>query len=424
MSKKHVTKVARECGFEKHKRGKIKAHSLILAFMSMLQEGVNTYSAWARALASQSGQTVSKQAIFDRMNTSWVNTVKTLVKEVMQQKLHTAVSEQLLNGFGTVWIQDSTSVHLWDILNDLFPGNYSKGVYKAVAKLNLILDLGTGLARQMKWVSFRQSETSMSDDMLQIAIGGDLVLRDRGYFDIKAFRKMQEAGIYFISRLIYGTNVYHAKSGKQFNLLRYLRGKAQVDIPVLFGAEQKLELRLVAIKLSDAQKQARIRKAKKDRDKRVNHSKEYYALLGYLIFITNVPENRLTTEQVSDAYRLRWHIEIIFKSWKSGFKMLNLIPEARTQTARVESVLYLILLYVLWYTRLIGISVYEQASRCGKYISIIKLVQWAKTNIFRWLTEPISKKMITEIIYYSCYDKRRNRTNEQQLLELLSSQFT
>ena len=40
-------------------------------------------------------------------------------------------------------------------------------------------------------------------------------------------------------------------------------------------------------------------------------------LQGWVIFITNIPANVLSAQQVSLVYRLRWQIEIIFKLWKS-----------------------------------------------------------------------------------------------------------
>ncbi len=86
---------------------------------------------------------------------------------------------------------------------------------------------------------------------------------------------------------------------------------------MLCGKDKKLKVRLVAIKLSHEQAAQRKRKAKQDRDRRLNHSKGYYELLGYIIFITTVTEQIWNEQQVAAAYRVRWNIEIQFKSWKA-----------------------------------------------------------------------------------------------------------
>lgn len=55
---------------------------------------------------------------------------------------------------------------------------------------------------------------------------------------------------------------------------------------------------------------------------RLNHSADYYALLGWTILLTNLPAQSLPPEQMLTLYSLRWRIENIFRAWKS-----NLHPE-------------------------------------------------------------------------------------------------
>lgn len=79
-----------------------------------------------------------------------------------------------------------------------------------------------------------------------------------------------------------------------------------------------LPLRIVMIPLSEQQVAEKIRKAKSDRDKRLNHSKDYYLWLGYNVFTTNVGDDVLDAPKIAKAYAVRWQIEILFKLWKSG----------------------------------------------------------------------------------------------------------
>jgi IS4 transposase len=82
----------------------------------------------------------------------------------------------------------------------------------------------------------------------------------------------------------------------------------------------------------------RIRKAKCDRDKRVNHGEEYYLWLRYSVLITSVGEQVWTPTQIAEVYGVRWQIEIIFKSWKSGAGLNKLLHERVTDANRVKVV--------------------------------------------------------------------------------------
>jgi IS4 transposase len=44
-------------------------------------------------------------------------------------------------------------------------------------------------------------------------------------------------------------------------------------------------------------------------------------MLAWNIFVTSVPDSIWSSETVGRVYRVRWRIEIIFKSWKSYFHL-------------------------------------------------------------------------------------------------------
>lgn len=386
--------------------------------MLMMGEGGKSYWSWARSLTAEIGKTVSKQAVFSRMNGAWVKTVKTLLQEVIGQQAEKKVNHQLFEHFKNVWLQDSTTLHLPDILAEKFKGNVSRGEKKSVAKLNVIIHAISGLCPVMEWSSFTVNEQRLSNSILQTAKTGDLVIRDLGYFVLHVFQQLSEAKIYFLSRWKYGVHLYHPQSGEEIRLSKLLAGKAWIDQEIICGKEQAVKVRLVAMKLSAEQTNERIRKAKHDRDRRLNHNQDYYTLLSYVIFITNVETGKWNCKQVAEAYRIRWNIETLFKSWKSGFRIEHLIPEARTKTARVESILYLMLIYIAWFQLLIYAPlrwhVYEKTK---KYLSIIKVARLIKSKQMNWMKTEISKRLKTEITYHCCYETRHDRMNEEMLLQ-------
>lgn len=383
----------------------------------MMGEGRKSYLSWARNLAKIIGRTVSKQAIFGRMNSQWVETVKELVREVVGQQAKYKETGDLFCNFGNLWIQDSTTLHLPDIMMALFKGNASKGKQKSVAKLNIVVNAINGFCPIMEWMHFTITEQALSDSILKIAKAGDLVMRDLGYFVLRVFGEMNERGIFFVSRLRYGVTLYAPSTGKQINLFKLLRNKSWLDMKILCGNTEKVAVRLVAIRLPPEQAAERKRKAKLDRDKRLNHSKEYYYLLGYVIYITNVDEQTWNHTQVSEAYRIRWNIEIIFKSWKSGFGIETMIPDARTHTERIEGVLYLMLLYIAWFHMKVFAPLHRYLKTKGKQLSIIKLATWVKSDLLIWIQGYITTRMKKEIVQYCCYEKRTDRLNAVQRLE-------
>jgi hypothetical protein len=384
--------------------------------MLMMSEGSKSYWSWACSLASIIGETVSKQAIFSRMNDSWVKTVKTLLKEVIAQQADKQANRQLFTHFKNVWLQDSTTLHLPDILIEKFKGNVSRGKYKSIAKLNVVINAFSGLCPVMEWSSFTVNEQRLSASILHTAKAGDLVIRDLGYFVLNVFQQLTEAKIYFLSRWKYGVQFSYTENGTAINLAKLLQGKAWFDQEVICGKENSVKVRLVAMKLSAEQTNERIRKAKRNRDRRVNHSKDYYTLLGYVIFITNVEAEKWNSKQVADAYRIRWNIETLFKSWKSGFRLEHIIPEARTNTARVESFLYLMLIYIAWFQLLIYAPLRWYVFRkTGKHLSIIKTAKLINSKSINWMKNEMSNALKKEITYHCCYDKRNDIVNDGML---------
>ena len=234
---------------------------------------------------------------------------------------------------------------------------------------------------------------------------------------------MDEEGIFFLSKWKYGVVIFDIKTKKRIDLLKKLAGKKHLDIQVLCGASEMVKVRMVAYKLSDAQTAEKIRKAKQDRNRRTNHKADFYFLLGYVIFITNVEKDTWAWEKVTEAYRVRWNVEILFKSWKSGLDIKKMIPDAKLHTNGVESVLYLMMLYIAWFQLLVYAPLYWFCYERGIYLSIIKVAKWMSDNIMRCISKPITNSIKREIAYYCCYETRL-RTNASQHLDLFFEDLT
>lgn len=194
---------------------------------------------------------------------------------------------------------------------------------------------------------FTRTDQAASADVLTVAKSGDLVVRDLGYFSIRVFQKMIDNGIHFLSRLRHGVSVFDPVSLKPIDLLSHLKRYHRFDQKVLIGATNRVPIRLVALPVPVQVANERRRKARKNRDRRCNPSKEHLEMLAWSIFITSVPDSIWTSETVEQVYRMRWRIELIFKSWKSHFNLTQ-IP-----TGSVYQ------LEVLIWAKLLGICLFQ-----------------------------------------------------------------
>jgi transposase len=89
--------------------------------------------------------------------------------------------------------------------------------------------------------------------------------------------------------------------------------------------------------------------------------------------MTNVPAETWEPRQLLEAYGCRWHVEIIFKCWKSKFDFARLFDKKQSMTpARVVISFYLLLIWLTlffarWYNFFL-IAIYQTK---GKIVSLL-----------------------------------------------------
>ncbi|OFD06917.1 transposase for insertion sequence element IS231B [Bacillus wiedmannii] len=95
------------------------------------------------------------------------------------------------------------------------------------------------------------------------------------------------------------------------------------EIPEIYiGMYQKLPARLILYKLTETQMKRRQKDlASKEHKKQITYKERSKRLSAINFYITNIPLEYLPKEQVYDFYSLRWQIELIFKTWKSFFRI-------------------------------------------------------------------------------------------------------
>jgi hypothetical protein len=378
--------------------------------------GNSTFSEWALQISLLSRKRVSKQGVFDRLHDVAAAFAKQLLEHVLLQQSAVGFTSSLFTGFGKVLLQDSTTLRLPQVLAKIFPGNHSRGEQKAVARIQSIFDIKAMRFINFSLGAFTQNDQSASGSILALLSKDDLVIRDLGYFSIAVFEKIIKAQAHFVSRLKFGVTISD-RQGKQILLKELLSQKRGTQRWVYIGMERNVLVRLVMIPLPAGQAAEKIRKAKQDRDARLNHSKEYYQWLSFNVYITTVSEDVWNAKQVHQVYKVRWQIEIIFKSWKSGFNLQHVLHEGCTNENRVRVTIFLMLLFMCLFMQKIYVK-YKRPIEltADKKISLLKLSLFVSKNIKQILLLP--DRLLLEIIRLHCsYDKRSDRINMTDLYQ-------
>jgi hypothetical protein len=266
--------------------------------------------------------------------------------------------------------------------------------------------------------TFSRNDLSVAEEGLEHLQAGDLFLRDLGYFVLRVVRRLQEAGLYYLSRFKHNLQVLEP-DGQPLDLARLLRHRTRpLDKHVLLGAKEQLPVRLVAIPLAEELANQRRHQARHNRH--FHATRQHVILAGWEIFITNVGREVWSPKVVARIYHLRWRIETIFKAWKSHFNLENVPAGSR---AEVEAFLYARLLlitifevcflarwdYQFQHQTVLGLSLLKLAAFLPLYLPVACLAE---------LQPHLECALLKQVRYHCTYEKRTKRKNFLEMLKL------
>lgn len=257
--------------------------------------------------AAQLGVTVTPQAIEKRFSSGLVAFLRECLRHVLEQTLSAGPAMvPLLQRFTAVEVGDSTTITLPEEYADEFPGRGGKADSgKAAVKIQFRWDLLTGKLSKLVVEPGRTSDGRNPEADAPPGRGA-LTIGDLGYFSLKRFQELVVAGVYWISRWQQGTQVFDPQ-GRPIDLLEHLRGHrgdGPVDMPVLLGAVQRLECRLIALpvpqEVAARRRQAAYEKASKHGR---TPTQEHLAWCDWTVMVTSCDEELLTWKEVIVLYR-------------------------------------------------------------------------------------------------------------------------
>jgi hypothetical protein len=264
------------------------------------------------------GVPITKQGLHGR-----IQRAVPFLREMFEHSLHLfrhdlPLDVAVLKQFSGVFITDSTVVTLPESLQAEFPGCGGSGP-DAALKIQLTFEL---LCGRIDTVDFEpgRSPDQTYDGHGQAIQSGALYMSDLGYFVVKRFQQIDQHRAYFLSRFDLQTAIFTPETGEQLDLLAWLRTQAQpcVETEWLVGAREKLRCRVIVMRLPQEVADRRRQKARETAQRKGRTpSLRHLELLGWNIYMTNVPATMLTFHQVWVMYSVRWQVELIFKVWKS-----------------------------------------------------------------------------------------------------------
>ncbi len=317
------------------------------------------------------GVLVSGPAVQQRFHDRAATMLQTVFAAALRQLVSATAPTQVFAQFNGIYLRDSTVISLPAALAEVWPGCGGSTAESAASglKVQVCLELQSGaLSGELQAAKAHDATATLPD-----LPAGSLHVGDLGYFSLKLFAQLAEQDCRFLSRYKVGTRLFTTE-GADLDLVAALGEQAgdSVEMNVLVGGQQRLPLRLLAVRLTDEGALARRRRKLHEWERKQGRKAgaPLYALLGWTIYLTNATPTELSLAQAVVIYRSRWQVELLFKRWKSEGR----VDEWRSaKPARIMCEVYakLLAMMVKHWTVLVSCWTQPQRSlsKAGKLVS-------------------------------------------------------
>lgn len=436
---RHVSKLlefdvlAWQSGFYKKKPKKITASNLIGSFWEMQQLGKNSLRNWALQMGLNINETITKQAVDERLNENTLIMTKAILRKALNESKSSDKKREkwldekkkelqpVLHFFNNIILHDSTTQQLPSHLAPFFPGSFSHGKSTAILRVQAAYNFTQNQWLDMTIGAYTDNDQGQAGALLRSLEKKDLLIRDLGYFVLETIKQLIEHQ-YLITKWDHKTHILDIKGNKidlpSFIAKNFRKNKKnrKQDFSILLGKDKQIKMRMVVHRLPKKQAKQRIAEAKKNRHSRANHSQEYYELLQYEIYLTNIPLTILDAQHIAKMYGLRWYIEIIFKAWKSYCNFKKMFKKTRMNYHRTSITIYLLLIQFVYLTNEVYNYIKNIVERPaqGCFISILKFMDVVNSCFLKIISIQHLEQLdplIPQFAQHSIYDIRNDRKN-------------
>lgn len=391
--------------------------------------GTKSYNQMAIEVKCTHGLDISGQGIDQRFNEGAQKYIQGLIGEQLSSQVSQSIDIGWSKHFNRIIIKDSTKFDLFKTLWEKLPG-FGGCASNAGVCIQYEFNIKSGEVNDLSIHPAKRPDNKDAIQTIGLVRAGDLTIRDLGYFAVDYFRRIEKAGAFFLSRLNTKILVYQKKENmlQELDFAKvYQRMKAgniqRLDQKVYIGEKEKFPVRLIIELVPEevvATRMQRIDKYNKKKGRKTGD--EYKKRARFNLFITNIKEEMLDVEAIVKIYRIRWQVELIFKTWKSVFGLDNV---GKMKYERLMCILNTRLLLILVNWEMFMVERAYQYKQTGKLLSIHKCLQTLQDNSaklrniltsgckglekwFRWVEETLSSKHWLE--------KKKNKLGFEEIL--------
>ncbi len=420
-----LSRLAKESKFIQRSTSRLEGFDFVflLAITCMLEPNI-TLEGLCDCLTEINPEAEMKpQSLSDRINSEYSAAFMEKVLELALEKnlehVRKGKAAEALNGFNRVFLQDSTQIKLSEKLSEIFKGS-GGSASKSILKIDLLYELHSDELENILITDCKEPDQSLAATALSHLRRGDLIIRDLGYFALSRLKEIVDAEADYLSRLFSSLQLYLPDFsadviedlGEFF--MRKFPGESVIETEALLGRDEKFPARLVGYKLPDKVVNERIRKARKAAAKKGRSlTKKTINWLRFAFYITSVDEKIWPAEVVGTIYRIRWRVELIFKTWKSLLG-IDLLKGARPE--RITCFVYGRLIAIAAMTSLYAYAAWYAFWEYGREASGHKFFNWLKRRerIKKALFSGILELMFDEIkrdVLKNCKQQRKRKTS-------------
>jgi IS4 transposase len=402
VSKQEAETLARETGFCQREPQCIPPFEFVLCCaLAAVTEVKRGFATVWRLLAAAAGITVARSAVTQRFGPGSAKLMETLFYRAANRLPSTAHSElrTKLNQFREVLAQDGTVLQLSPVLEKLFPATRTNTM-GAAAKVHVTAELRARRIIDVTLTGERSSE--LGELLLQDFAANTLYMVDLGYTSYDLFYLIKQSEAFLLMRMKenanpkvvavrQGVRAPKRSIGRRFKDITFCTTQDRFDLDAEFHCNELGEtvtMRVVGLWNPETER--------------------------YHRYVTNLPPEEWSIEELAELYRLRWIIELLMKLLKSACHLDHLDtsnPDA-LRTLIYASLLAAVILQAAMLTASqdAGIPL-EQISfltvgAAAPLLVVPLLMLW----LGRKVTRETLAQMFLRIIVYGCRDQNPGRT--------------
>jgi hypothetical protein len=312
---RELDRCGRQNGLEYRQHRGIPTSGLVCSLLASLgSRRVETLAELHRDFQAAHESTVYYKPFYEKLDRPGFGRVmKAVFESILRQlspKILAPAQASPLSGLDGIIIHDGTSVGLHEGLAKAFPSRFTK-LHPAGAELHVTMSLWHQAPIKVQIAPDKEAERQFLPS--PNSLRNMLLLADRGYDGLPYCSQVDRAGGFFavrirslfnpiVVRVLSGSRRLRRQVGRPLKeALAHASTSGPSDLMVTFPARAgcpACTFRLVV------QKHRPPKKGRRQKD-------------SWMRLLTNLGPERLTTQQVQQAYRLRWQIELFFKELKS-----------------------------------------------------------------------------------------------------------